>query len=454
MIPRLEGEEIESNFDYYLGLVRGGVAGFIVFGGETESLRQGIERLQSEAELPLIISSDLEQGLGQQVKGGTLFLPAAAVSRAERASPGLAKEVFECVAREAAYAGINTVFAPVLDVNTNPENPIISTRAFSDNPEEVSALGESMIRVFSKNGIVSCGKHFPGHGDTSVDSHLALPRVEKSLEELEACELRPFRAACAAGVHMMMLGHLDVPALDPGRIPATVSREVVRFLREDVGFSGMVITDAMNMGGLASLSAAEGSLRALEAGVDLLLHPQDPEELARQLEATGRDFDAGRIRSFRKTLTTRPASGPPPPLCEGLSGKATRDAIEVVGALSSLRDPYVMVLSDGEEDGSEFIAALGRKYPRIGHRTVTDNDDLDIPSGADLIIAVFSPVRAFKGGIPSWLSKALRTLGEKARVAVSFGSPHLLGDVSKDTPSICAWWGDREAQIAVADIIP
>jgi beta-glucosidase-like glycosyl hydrolase len=451
MIPRLEGARIESNFNFYRDLVRGGVAGFIVFGGEMEPLRRGIERLQDEAELPLIISSDLEQGLGQQVDGGTLFPPAAAVARAERASPGLATEVFKCVAREAAYAGINTVFAPVLDVNTNPENPIISTRAFSDNSEEVSALGESMIRVFRESGVVPCGKHFPGHGDTSVDSHLALPRVEKSLEELEACELRPFRAARAAGVPMMMLGHLDVPALDPGGVPATVSGEVVRFLREEVGFAGLIITDALNMGGMGSLSAAEASLRALEAGVDLLLHPQDPEDLARHLERTGRDFDAARIRAFRKALPARLPSGPQPPLCEDLARQATRKAIEVAGALPSLKDPYVVVLSDGEEDGSEFVAALGKRFPHVRHRTVTDNDVPEVPGGADLIVAAFSPVRAFKGGTPPWLSKALRILGKNARAAVSFGSPHLLGDVSKHIPSIYAWWGCKEAQIAAAE---
>jgi hypothetical protein len=364
----------------------------------------------------------------------------------------LATEVFGCIAREAAYAGINTVFAPVLDVNTNPENPIIATRAFSGDPEEVSALGESMIRVFKENGIVPCGKHFPGHGDTSVDSHLALPRVEKSLEELGACELRPFRAARAAGVPMIMLGHLDVPALDPGGVPASVSGEVVRFLKEDVGFAGLVITDAMNMGGLGSLGAAEASLRALEAGVDLLLHPQDPEDLSRHLERTGGGFDAGRIRAFRKALPAGPSPGPTPPLCEDLSRVATRKAIEVVGAPPSIKDPYVVVLSDGEEDGSEFVAALGKRFPHLRHRTVTDNDDLRVPREADLIVAAFSPVRAFQGGTPSWLPRALRILEKSARVAVSFGSPHLLKDVSKHVPAIYAWWGAKEAQVAVADI--
>lgn len=452
IIARLEGAEIESNFGFYSTLVKKGIAGFIVFGGEIESLRRGIETLQSEAELPLVISSDLEQGLGQQVEGGTLFPPAAAVARAEKASPGVARKLFECVAREAAYVGINTVFAPVLDVDTNPDNPIISTRAFSDNPDEVSALGKVMIRAFSENGIVPCAKHFPGHGSTSVDSHLALPRVERTMEELEACELKPFRVANVVGVPMIMLGHLSVPAIDPSCDPASISREAVRFLREDVGFTGIVVTDAMNMGGLSSFNAIECPLRALEAGVDLLLHPQEPEDLAKNLEKTGRGFDAERVRTFRKTLPVRPSSGPSPPLCENLSREATRTAIEVVGTLPSLRNPYVMVLSDSEEDGSEFISTLRKRFPRLRHRRVTEDDDLEVPRGADLIIAAFSPIRAFKGGTSSWLRKALRILGNNAEVAVSFGSPHLIRDVGKNVPSIYAWWGAKDAQDEIANI--
>jgi len=421
MVPRLDGARIVDDFERYLGLVRGGVAGFIVFGGEVEPLREGIARLQAEASTPLIIASDLEQGLGQQVRGGTIFPPAAAVARAEEESPGIAREVFKCIAREAAYAGINTVFAPVLDVNTNPDNPIISIRAFSESAEVVSALSETMIRTFMENGVQPCGKHFPGHGGTSVDSHLALPLVDKSIAELEACELKPFRAAVSTGVPMIMLGHLSVPAIDPTGTPVSISKEAVRFLREDIGFKGIAVTDAMDMGGLGSFGAEEASLMALEAGVDILLHPEDPERLARELERSGREFDAARVEAFRKSLPSIPSSGLPLPLCESHSRKATKASIVVEGALRPLKNPFAVVLSDGDEDGAAFIEALKMRYPSLGYKFIKDNaDDIEVPHGAELIVAVFSRVRAYKGGTPPWMRKALGSFGKKCKSGGKF----------------------------------
>lgn len=453
LVPRLAGADIEKNFDRYLGLARKGVAGFIVFGGEVETLREGLKRLQREAPMPLIIASDLEQGLGQQVNGGTLFPPAAAVAQAEKKSSGIARKAFECMAREAAYAGINTIFAPVLDVNTNPKNPIISTRAFSDEPGEVSALGETMIKALMENGVRPCGKHFPGHGSTAVDSHLVLPHVEKSLEELESCELRPFRRAVASGVPMIMLGHLSVPAIEPSGTPVSVSKAAVRFLRDEMGFQGIIITDAMDMGGLGSFSAGEASLMALEAGVDLLLHPAEPERLATELERSGKSFDAGRVETFRRNLPPESASGPPFQLCEALSLETTRDAIVVEGTLKPMKNPFVLVLSDEAEDGSKFVDALRARHPSLGHRLIAeDTESIEVPEGTDVIVAVFSKIKAFKGGSAPWMEKALHSIEGKISVAVSFGSPHLIASLEEGIPKIYAWWGTDAAQLEAAII--
>jgi beta-glucosidase-like glycosyl hydrolase len=191
IIPRLNGSEIRKNFSYYRSLVKKGVAGFIVFGGELNTLRKYLAALQSESELPLIISSDLERGLGQQVKGGTLFPPAMAIASAVKGIQNsklktqnlkLLRASFSAVAAEAKYIGINTIFGPVLDINTNPRNPIISVRAFGEDPETVSFFGCEMTRAFQARGIATCGKHFPGHGDTETDSHIKLPVVDKGLE--------------------------------------------------------------------------------------------------------------------------------------------------------------------------------------------------------------------------------------------------------------------------------
>jgi beta-glucosidase-like glycosyl hydrolase len=255
MVARLNGAESEEG-PYYRGLVRKGIAGFIIFGGELETIRTYVTKLQAEAEVPLIISSDLERGLGQQLKGGTHFPPAMAMTAALRNSqegggkkgsrrwkpdmhgPGsdLIRKAFGAVAAEARYAGINTIFAPVLDINTNPENPIIAARAFGDDPETVSLLGAEMITVLQEHGIAACGKHFPGHGDTSVDSHIQLPVLKQDLKRLRRSELKPFQKAIEAGVRMIMLGHLSVPALDPAGTPVSLSRKAVQFIRRDMGY--------------------------------------------------------------------------------------------------------------------------------------------------------------------------------------------------------------------------
>ena len=257
IIPRLNGAEIRKKFASYRTLVKKGVAGFIVFGGELKTLRKYLTELQRESELPLIISSDLERGLGQQVRGGTLFPPAMALASAVKSNQQsafsskdlrLLRDSFRAVAAEAKYAGINTIFAPVLDVNTNPLNPIISVRAFGEDPETVSFLGCEMIREIQGRGLAACGKHFPGHGDTAVDSHLRLPVVSKDLRRLRTDALPPFQRAVKEQVKMIMLGHLKVPALDRSGTPVSLSKKAVGFLREKMKFSGIVITDAMNMG--------------------------------------------------------------------------------------------------------------------------------------------------------------------------------------------------------------
>ncbi|HBU05744.1 MAG TPA: beta-glucosidase, partial [Nitrospiraceae bacterium] len=235
IISRLNGRDIEKEVDYYLGLVRKGIAGFIIFGGELNTVKQGIKKLQREADNRLIIASDLERGLGQQLEGGTIFPPAMAIAKAIKNSKlkvqnsklKILRDVFKTVAIEARYAGINTIFAPVLDINTNPKNPIISTRAFGESAESVSFFGCEMIKIFQSYGITACGKHFPGHGDTETDSHIKLPKIKKDIKTLSKTELAPFRDAIKAGVRMIMLGHLNVPALDPSGIPVSLSKKAV-----------------------------------------------------------------------------------------------------------------------------------------------------------------------------------------------------------------------------------
>ena len=246
------------------------------------------------------------------------------------------RRVFKAVAVEARYAGINTIFAPVLDINTNPKNPIISTRAFGEDPESVSFFGCEMIKTFQSYGITACGKHFPGHGDTETDSHIKLPKIKKDIKALSKTELAPFRNAVKTGVKMIMMGHLNVPALDPSGIPVSLSQKAVSYLRNKLGFKGIVITDAMNMGGIGKYSEEKASLMALNAGVDILLHPTDPDNVVSYLENEGSGF---RLQVSAKHTWGKEKRVQSIPDFEGnkqLSEKITRMAIKIDGRLNPL----------------------------------------------------------------------------------------------------------------------
>jgi len=486
MIPRLKGEKIKKNFSQYRSLVRKGIAGFIIFGGELENVRTYVGKLQEEAELPLIISSDLERGLGQQLEGGTLFPPAMALGaayknrqRAEsrkliRTAKGkgqgarskfdvqgsglnLIKRSFRAVAKEAAYAGINTIFAPVLDINTNPKNPIIAVRAFGENPATVSLLGIEMIKALQGNGIAACGKHFPGHGDTSVDSHIRLPVLHQAMKKLRRYELKPFAKAIEAGVKMIMLGHLSVPALDASGAPVSFSKKAVQFLRRDMGYDGLLITDALNMGGIGTYTEEEASAMALEAGVDILLHPSDAEKVAAYLERMNPWSDPMRLLKFRKRL--RPFSVGNRLHFEAnarISAQLTEDAITTSRRFSLKGTPLLVILNDDAGD-------KGRAFGRIMKKSLPDMRVFEFGPGdraqgirkqddESMIVAIFSETKAWKGGASTWLFTVIRSLRPVADVFVSFGNPNILDGLGS-TPRVYAYWDAEQPQEAVAGLI-
>ena len=472
MVPRLNGQEIRERFSYYRSLVRKGVAGFIVFGGELDTVRVYIQKLQDVAEIPLIVSSDLERGLGQQLKGGTHFPPAMALATAyknrqrakgkgpkEHTGRDLAfiRKSFTALAEEAKYAGINTIFAPVLDINTNPQNPIIAGRAFGEEPGIVSLLGTEMIRTLQKNGIAACGKHFPGHGDTSIDSHIKLPVLKQNMARLKRYELKPFMAAVGAGVRMVMLGHLAVPAIDPSGVPVSFSENAVQFIRRGMGYDGILITDALNMGGIGHFSEQEASRRALEAGLDILLHPSDPDLLSVHLSKARVSCSPDRLLGFRKRLKPRKKGAVPLfDLHQTLSMRLTEDAISVTGKCRIRGVPRIVILNDEEEaKGGTFTRSMAKCFP--GTRTITLRPGphrTAIRKGPDefMIIAIFSETKAWKGGASAWLHRQAAMLRQDADLYISFGSPYLLDSLGK-VPWICAFWDIDQAQEAVTAVL-
>lgn len=277
-------------YQEYLRLVKQvGVGGFILLnrvqGGvvrnaEPFALASFLNRMQKEARLPLIVGGDFERGSSMRVSNTAKFPHAMAYGAANDLES--TRKTGAATARESRALGVHWIFAPVADVNSNPENPIINTRSYGEDPKLVAAHVKAYIEgahSLKRGGVLVTVKHFPGQGDTALDTHIGLARVNGARERLDALELLPFREAISAGVDGVMTGHLSVPAIEDREIPATVSSKMIQgLLRKELGFEGLAVTDAMDMQGLTKqFSAAEAAVRAIEAGVDVLLIPASPD---------------------------------------------------------------------------------------------------------------------------------------------------------------------------------
>jgi beta-N-acetylhexosaminidase len=280
-VESLEYRELQRAIEskHIGGLMLGTRAGpFGIERGKPYATAALINRLQKAARIPLLFAADFERGTAMRLEYGTSFPHAMAVAATSR--PEDAYAVGRITAAEARAVGVHWIFAPVADVNSNPDNPIINVRSFGEDPQRVSAFVEAYVCGVEENGALSTAKHFPGHGDTQIDSHLDLPIVSSDRAHLDSVELPPFSAAFAAGASTVMTGHLAVPALDPenGR-SATLSPKIISaLLRDELGFDGLVVTDAMDMGGVAQhYTPGEAAVQALLAGADVLLQPPVPD---------------------------------------------------------------------------------------------------------------------------------------------------------------------------------
>lgn len=281
-------ELAKSVRDYHVG-------GFHVFGATelapgvllnptygTVTLGQPLEaastlnRLQAIAKLPLLNTADFETGAGFRIQGATAFPRAMAFGAA--GDEKLAYEAGRVTGEESRALGVHVNFAPVVDVNNNPRNPVINTRSFGEDPALVGRLASAYTRGLQSAGVAATLKHFPGHGDTDVDSHIGLPVIRQSRERLDAIELPPFRAGIAAGADAVMTGHIEMPALDPApATPTTLSRPIVSgLLRKELGFKGLIYTDSMGMQGVTAMHApGAAAVLAIKAGNDVVLHSPD-----------------------------------------------------------------------------------------------------------------------------------------------------------------------------------
>ncbi|MBQ7102519.1 MAG: glycoside hydrolase family 3 [Anaerotignum sp.] len=278
----LSDEAKDALREYYVG----GVILFAENLDTKEQTQQLTYDLQAAAHMPLFIGIDEEGGLVSRLNKSNIehevFPPAAEMEDVSWAGTSIGSSLGEL--------GINVDFAPVADVNTNPDNPVIGTRAFSSDPQAAASKVAEFISSIQSMGVSACAKHFPGHGDTAMDSHLGETYVEHDLERLRSVEFVPFEQAITAGTDFIMAGHIKTPNATTDGLPATLSSEMLGILRNDLGFGGIIITDAMNMGAIVdAYGSGESAVMAVQAGVDMVLMPADLPEAAEALTEAIKD---------------------------------------------------------------------------------------------------------------------------------------------------------------------
>lgn len=467
------------------------IGGLIIFGGEVYETAHLTNALQQMAKVPLLIASDFERGAGNQIAGATLFTSLMGIGATW--SEEQAYLMGKITAREGRALGIHMTYAPVADVNINPDNPIINTRSLGEDPEQVSRLAVAFVRGCQENGMIATAKHFPGHGDTDQDSHSVLPIIKGDRDRLNEVELYPFKQAINAGVQAIMTAHLHVPALDPTpELPATLSPLIMTdLLRNELGFNGLIVTDSMGMGGVTTLyEPEEAALRAVQAGVDMVLLPPQPDEVIESLIQAVRDgqiseqrinasverilkikarlglhrqklVDVVRLderiatqehlrsadQIFENSITLVKNSGTVIPL----TGEGQRVA---VFSLSS--DP------GGFMDGRTFVREILERSPEslgfyadafTGEEFLAEY--MEEAREADVIVfGLFSSLRAWKGSV-GLNQKHIQLIQEAAGnstpvIVVSFGSPYFLRQFPDVDCYLCAYRWDDPAQKAAA----
>lgn len=503
VMPRIDGEKLDD-LQYLAqlqGLVKEGIGGFILFGGSVDRTPARLRELQLRAEAPLLIASDVERGLGQQLSGATRFpsqrAVSSAVDRRSKKDLSLLNRMLDAVRAETRGAGIHAVFSPVVDVNNNPDNPIICTRAFGDEPEIVEWFGGHYVKGLQKPSgrgrldLLACAKHFPGHGDTDRDSHSVLPVIAADRGRLNRVELPPFREAVKDGVGMVMVAHLLVPALDAVN-PTTFSKEIVTaLLREGMEFEGLIVSDALDMGALAgAYSQEEIAVRAVEAGIDILLHPADPRAT---IDAVTAAAEQGRLtrqhidESVMRIMAAKTRLGlfdPPRRAGAGIdytkhgriAQTLARQAVRITaGDAKAVPFPKAAGVScfifdddNDPESGKAFIHAMRDRFKNLSMLVLTPDAEmpeslaLDCVRGAEyVVLAFFSRILASKGrsGLDARLRDTAMKLIRKTREAkgictvVSFDSPYILDQFKYAHLRIAAYDRMDEIQEAVAELL-
>jgi len=386
-------------------------AGFCLFGGEADAVARLTARLRAAAGRPLFVASDMERGAGQQVRGLRVLPDAALWGLA--ASPAEIEAFGALTARDARSVGVDVLFAPVLDVRSEPSNPIVGNRAFGWDPDRVATAGAAFVRGALAGGCAPTGKHFPGHGPTASDSHDAVPSVDTSAAHLAARDLVPFAASFVAGCPAVMTAHVAYPKIDPSGAIATFSAPILRRLADVGGGDALVFTDALLMAGAATPGGeVEAARLALRAGCHVLLIPSDPERLAAEVLdgadaglASAVERAAARVRAFVAGIArlSVPTAGAMAGL-ETTPGRVADRALRLVGvhAVPPLRtgDCVWVVDDDDTTDRGEVLVRRGRAagVEVVVLRVRRDAPAPALPDGAAPgALVLMASVRAWKG---------------------------------------------------------
>lgn len=464
------------------------IGGLCLFNGDRIRTPQTLTRLQSRASFPLLIATDMERGLGQQLTGATVFPHAMAFQATGEEAEKLLEASARAAAREALAAGLHISFSPVADINSNPGNPIISTRAYGTTPETVSRLLGAYMKGCQHEGLFTTAKHFPGHGDTDVDSHETLPIVESDRAALDALELIPFRKAIAGGVSLIMTAHVAYPALDPSGIEATRSAAIMRdLLRKDLGFKGVVISDSLLMEGATGREEHPGEMAAalLEAGLDILLDIKDVPDTVDYLVSAVRSgrlseslINAAleRVWSLKVRFAARFGKGAfvDPSLavpyqeigCQAhrdLAGEIARKAVQVaIGDPDSLRLPAPRMGQRGpicflvrphttynDPTQAPLETAFLKAFPDGHYIEINpESEDDDLQSLIEeagrhstvVVAAIVKPAAWHRFGLLPFQKQFIRDLSDRYPVwLAALGSPLLLADFQDAAAGICVY---------------
>jgi beta-N-acetylhexosaminidase len=480
--------------------MEGKIGGIMFLKGDILSAAMLANHFQSESKVPLLVSADMERGLAMRLEGATKFSPAMAL--AATGDPELARSMASIIAMEARSVGIHQNYAPTVDLNSNPANPVINVRSFGERIPLVNAMSAALIDGLQSSGVVATAKHFPGHGDVTVDSHLTLPVLEGDRQRLEEYELKPFRAAITQDVLSVMVGHLAVPKLTGTMEPASLSGTVVTgLLRQELGFEGLIVTDALNMKALQNgQTPGDIAVMAVQAGNDMLLFPEDPELVFNavtsavengQIQESRIEHSVRRILQLKYWLGLGRQKLVDLSRLQELVGSPANDLVAqkiAEESLTLIRDHnwnlplrlpdhgqvVNIILNDrpGETAGATFADKLALAY-NVNRFRLTPASQTELFRTASDAVTNASAV-ILTTGIQAWsdstsrLSKQqhdfIRTLPaivskETPVVFISFGTPYILGAFPEIGTALCSYSADNHTEAAVisalkGEIIP